>query len=219
MKRLVSMFGALALLWGGAGSAGAGAIQLTLPSQLNPGDTTFVYPQAEFDIVPSPYVASAGGNTLTFKNLGVGFGGGDFLRLDQGSGWGGDFAPGTKLLYNQGAGATDIKFLNGVGEVGLGAQSAIIAAHTFTATAYNGATALLTFTVPGDGFVSFIGVQATGSDVITELKIASDDNDFAFGPTTFGSPATVPEPSTLTLFVLGAVGLCGYRWRRRKQRA
>jgi hypothetical protein len=215
MKRLVSMLGALALLWGGAGSAGAGAIQLTLPSQLNPGDTTFIYPQPEGTIVPSPYVASAGGNTLTYTNLG----GGPFVRLDQGTSFFGDFPNGTKLLYNQGAGPTDIKFLNGVGEVGLGAQSAAIAAHTFTATAYNGATALLTFTVPSDGFISFIGVQATGSDVITELKIASDDNDFAFGPTTFGSPATVPEPSTLTLLVLGAVGLCGYRWRRRKQRA
>ena len=212
MKRLIAMLVALALLWGGAGSAGAGAIQLTLPSQLNPGDTTFIYPQAEFDIVPSPYVASAGGNTLTYTNLG----GGPFIRLDQGSGWGGDYAPGTKLLYNQGFGPTDIKFLNGVSEVGLGAQSAFVAAHTFTATAYDGATALITFTVPGDGFISFIGVQATGSDVITELKIASDDNDFSFGPTTFG-PA-VPEPSTLTLLVLGAVGLCGYRWRRRNQR-
>jgi hypothetical protein len=85
MKRLIAMLVALALLWGGAGSAGAGAIQLTLPSQLNPGDTTFIYPQAEFDIVPSPYVASAGGNTLTYTNLG----GGPFIRLDQGSGWGG----------------------------------------------------------------------------------------------------------------------------------
>jgi hypothetical protein len=200
----------LALLWAGAGPAAA-AFQLTSPMQLDPSDTTAVYPQPEFTTVPSPYSLSAGGNTLTFTNLG----GGDFIRYDQGSAWNGDFTNGTKLLYNQGNGPTDIKLQKGVGEVGLEAQSNIIASHIFTISIFDGATKLLTFTVPGDGFASFIGARAEGSEVITEVLITSDDNDFAFGPLTFGpSPSPVPAPGTIALAACGIVTLAGYRWRR-----
>jgi hypothetical protein len=143
--------------------------------------------------------------------------GAPFLREDQGSLWSGDFPPGTRLLYTNGRnGPVDISFATGVGEMGLLAQSNIPATHTFTITAFDGATPLLSFTVPGDGFASFIGAQATGSDVLTRIHIASDDNDFAFGPVTFGSPSPAPEPSTLVLSALGACGLLASRWRRRK---
>jgi hypothetical protein len=204
---------AVVLLLAGAGQARAGAIQLTNPNQLDPKDTTAIYPQAEGDLVPSPYMQAAGGNTLTFKTAGNT----PFLRLDQGSGWNGDFPAGTKLLYTNGPfGPVDISFATGVGEMGVLAQSNIPATHTFTITAFNGAASLLTWTVPGDGFASFIGVRATGSDVLTRIHIAGDDEDFALGPVTFGSPAAVPEPSTLALSALGACGLLAHRWRRRK---
>jgi hypothetical protein len=38
---------------------------------------------------------------------------------------------------------------------------------------------------------------------------------------TFGTPQVtgVPEPASLTLLGLGALGLLGYGWRRRKQAA
>jgi hypothetical protein len=122
-----------------------------------------------------------------------------------------------ELLYTIGRnGPVDISFATGVGEMGVLAQSNIPATHTFTVTAFDGATPLLTFTVPGDGFASFIGAQATGPDVLTRIHIASDDNDFAFGPVTFGTPSPAPEPSTLVLSALGACGLLASRRRRRK---
>jgi hypothetical protein len=144
--------------------------------------------------------------------------GGVLLRLDQGSLFNGNFDPGTHLLWTGiNGGPLDIKFQSGVGEVGLGVQSSTIGAHTFTVTAYEGAAAKLMFTVPGNSFVSFIGVAALNGEAISELLISEDDNDIVFGPLTFGTPSPVPEPASLTMLGIGAISLMGYGLRRRRK--
>jgi hypothetical protein len=65
----------------------------------------------------------------------------------------------------------------------------------------------------GAGNTGFLGVQATGSDVITSLVISSVDsvdtsynNDFAMGPVTL----SVPEPSGLALASVSTLCLMAY---------
>jgi hypothetical protein len=226
---------AVALLAGGVGQAQAGFVQLTSPGDLNPGDTTAIYTGSDGDVVPSPYVLAAGGNTLTFTALtGV-----QFQRVDQGVSWNGAFDPGTKLLWtldpaaNTGS-AVGVGFASAVQEVGVLVQQDNPVDTTFTAQVFNGATLGLTImvTVPdngtGAGNLGFIGFRATGSDVITSITISSVDsvnsafnNDFAMGPVVFGAvspPPVVPEPTSLVLGGFAALGVLGYGFLRRKPR-
>jgi hypothetical protein len=51
---------------------------------------------------------------------------------------------------------------------------------------------------------------------LTDPTATVDRSPAYFGPNfTLASP--VPEPSTITLFAVGALGLFGYAWRRRKR--
>jgi hypothetical protein len=221
MKRAVLVLAALALMLGGVGQARAGLIQITSASGLSAGDTTAAFTGADGSFVSTPYILSAGGNTLTYTETN----GNQFKREQQDTTFLGNFPTGTALLHTANAGVlgafgpVTISFATAVGEVGLGAQSEFPGTHTFTIAAFDGATSLGSFNVAGDGFVSFLGVRATGGDVITKITISSDDNNFAMAEATFGSPAVsgVPEPSTLTLLGLGSLGLLGYGWRRRKR--
>jgi hypothetical protein len=229
MKHTFLGLAAVALLVVGVGPAQAGFIQLASPGDLNPGDTTAIYTGNDGDLVASPYVLPAGGNTLTFTALtGV-----QFQRADEGTSWNGAFPDGTKLLWtldpaaNTGS-AVSIGFSSALSEVGLQVQQDNPVSTTFTASVFNGANLGLTImvTVPdsgtGAGNLGFIGFRATGADVITSIQISSVDsvdssfnNDFAMGPVTFGEatppPPAVPEPSSLVLGGISFVGLlaCG----------
>jgi hypothetical protein len=59
-------------------------------------------------------------------------------------------------------------------------------------------------------------VQGTGSDTLA-LSERNDPFDFALDDVSL-NPATTatPEPASLTLLGLGAAGLLGYGWRRRR---
>jgi hypothetical protein len=224
---------AASLLLSGAGEVKASIVQLFTPAALNPGDTTAIYAGNDGDHFASPITLPAGGNTLTFSDLAAA----GFLRADQGNTWTGGFANGTKLLWDIDStgsffgGPVSIALATGVTELGLLVQQDNPANTTFSVTAFNGATSFGPFTVSvltgsGGGNVGFLGFQATGSDVITKIIISSVDssnttfnNDFAMGPVTFGSPTTVPEPSTLILSGLGAIGLYFRGWRRKRAAA
>ena len=83
-----------------------------------------------------------------------------------------------------------------------------------TLTAYNGSTALGSWTVSarnngtGDGSAPFLGVRTTDGDLITRLRVSNRvggtefDYYFGIGPLTFAAAPlqTVPEPATILLF-------------------
>jgi hypothetical protein len=223
MTRLGVLCGLLCSLFlAGAEPARATVITLSDPSQLNPADVMFDYPQPEGTTVASPYSVAAVTTTLAFSTAT----GNPFFREDQGSLFGGDFPNGTRLLSTNASdpfiprsdGPVTITFTPGVREVGVGAESELPDPnHVFTFSAYDGAALLGTLTVPGDGFVAFGGFRATGSDVITQLVIGSDDNNFDVGPVTFGNAdvASVPEPTTFTLLCISVLSIGGMICARR----
>jgi len=229
MRNAFSSLVALSLLLSGAGQASASIVQLASPGDLSASDTTAIYTGSDGDVIASPYVLTAGGNTLTFTaTTGV-----QFLRVDQGTSWSGSFPDGTKLLWsldpvaNTGS-PMSISFASGVSEVGLSVQQDHLADTTFTATAFSGTTPELTITVsvPGSGGLGFIGFKDTVDSSITSILISSVDsvdpsfnNDFAMGPVTFGNPPTpppgVPEPSTFAIATISTLGLILHGYRRR----
>jgi hypothetical protein len=216
MRRFLTAAAVLCLI---AVRADAGLVQITDASGLGAGDTTAAYTGADGAIVTAPYVLSAGGNTLTYTEVN----GSQFLRQTQGSSFSGNFAPGTAVLdTSNGGGPVDISFGSAVGEVGLGAQSIIFGTHTFTITAFDGTENLGSFDVGGDGHVSFLGVRATGTDVITSIEISSDDNNFAMAEASFGTASVSvasPEPSTLISASIAGLAGVGVAWRKRRRGA
>jgi hypothetical protein len=78
-----------------------------------------------------------------------------------------------------------------------------------------------------DGSVLYFGFVTTlASDTFTGITFNNStiDDVFGFDDMTIGSlqqvtPPSVPEPATLTLLGIGALGMAGYRWRRRTQAA
>ena len=210
----------------------ADVIQLFSPDQLGNNVTTVSHTSTT-DILSSPHVVITADNALTFV-LAVG----DWRRLDEGVNVVSDFAPGTHLLYTNnnngqdltgqgsigggGSGPAEIVFAEGVRAVGFKAQSQVLGLETLTFSAYNDLTLLGTFSVTRvigqqqNDSASFLGVRATGTDVITKIVLSSNvlaptgphANDFFFGPISY-----VPEPSLVALLSLAALGF-GVKRRR-----
>lgn len=194
----------------------AAAIQLDSPNQLG-GHPETIFHEVHIDLLPSPYVVLTSDNVVTFT-LAVG----EWRRLDEGVNILSDFLPGTGLLYTNnnngvdlngqgsvgggGSGPVEIAFVEGVRALGFQAQTDVLGLETFTFSAYNGSELLGTFTVSGvngqheDGSPLFLGVRATGRDVITRVIVSSvvfqagqaNENNFFFGPVSY-RPAPGPQ--------------------------
>lgn len=111
--------------------------------------------------------------------------------------------PSHRSIGGGGSGPAEIAFAAGVRAVGLRAQ---ILLGTFTVSRLNGQ-------LQNDS-ASFLGVRATGGDVITRLTVSgvvtqsgvADENDFFFGPIAYA-----PEPSLFLLTCLAGLGLAARR--------
>jgi hypothetical protein len=205
--------------------ADAGLLQLTAPSDLQSTDTTLVYPDADGSIYSNTASYTVGGNTLTLTtNDGLAryvVGTDYFLTA---------FPNGTPILasglpYSANPMGT-LSFSTGVSELGFNFEDANFGSYTATFTAYDGISALGTFSASGTDptSLSFVGVAATGGQVITSLQLSDNvGNAFTFGPISFGAsagtggnPSSVPEPSSLLLFALGLFGLLAACFGRRR---
>jgi hypothetical protein len=205
------------------------AAPILVTSRAGLGGTDFVdWSQIgpNFTNVPSPYSATSNLGQPVVASLVSG----NFSRRTQGlsgTGWVGNFSDGDAVLYNLDNGTITIDFSNDVAKAGANIQSDAYGAFVARITAFDSSlNALASFTVSGistnagNGSAPFLGVSDAVNS-IRRITFALDSpnalpNSFGINQFDFAvaSPAAVPEPTSLAIFGLGAVG-AAYRARRR----
>lgn len=155
-----------------------------------------------FSLLPSPVSGVTVG--------GVGYdafspNGQQFMRLDEGNGWAGEFAHGLPLLFDRVSGAVTLIFTSGLSSIDLAAQANFYGAYTSSLAAYSGATLLGTVNASGfndltsEGTVPYLFFGGTNITSIV-ITTTNDGAGFAMG----GVPVTgVPEPSTWMMMLIG----------------
>jgi hypothetical protein len=156
-KRSLSLLAGLGAI---VAQSQANVIPITSPAAL-PTTDTIGWGQLgnPFTSVASPStVTSAGGISASISDAG-----GAFERRDEGDGWGGNFASGSKLLWNLGNGPDTITFGTPVYGAGAQIQADFFGAFTAVISAYGAGNVLL-------GSESFNGVSGnTGSAIFAGL--------------------------------------------------
>lgn len=206
----------------------AQSTQLFSPADLTGSTYTPSYTGASGDTVGTPYTITGGGNTLTFSVAT-----GNNLYREDSDGVSFDFAAGTTLIETVDTNSATptapltIDFDQGVSEFGLSAQDYAYDYETFTYTIFSGSTPLaayftgLTDNTGDTGTAVFLGAKATGSQLITSVRISSlsseigASNDFLAGPVTYSA---APEPAATVALGIGMMGLGVLAIKRRVRR-
>jgi hypothetical protein len=167
-----------------------------------------------FTLVPSPVTSSLGLDATASTTDPAGL-----FRLDEGTGWLGNFSPGDRLLTSNTANYFPLTVIFATPVFGAGANIQLDQHVPFTAfiEAFNGGTSLGIFTEDGvsnandDGSAIFIGVRDPNAEITSVVfgLTTPTDSDFAINALRINTNG-VPEPSSFYL-LFGALLLFASR--------
>lgn len=153
---------------------------------------------------------------------------GNFFRLNQGSGWSGNFAVGDALLWtNNTAGPISLDFGSGISAAGAQIQQNLFGSFTAVISAYDSFNNLLESyqvvgdsTPNGDNSAIFIGISRGAADIDRIDFSVLGGFDFAINQVTLladgGNNGTVPVPASLALVGAGLLALSATQRRRQR---
>ncbi len=166
---------------------------------------------ATFTPVPASFVISTHGTPFNVNVSGPG----PMERRDEGNGWLGDFTPGDALLWtNSQSGPLTLTGSKTCNEVGMSVQRDQYGAYGMTISAYDGLNNLVgSFHLNGnvgsaeDGSALFAGIRSTAGDIHSVVIQMDDNGDFALNRVSYSCCGPVPEPASMSVLALGALGL------------
>jgi hypothetical protein len=163
--------------------------------------------------------------------------GGQFTGLVEGTDWFGNFTVGNKVLYTgdpnnpfAAASSFTMNFNTAVAGLGLQITSNFFGAFTAKLEVFNGASSLGVFNVAGvmdgneDGTAPFLGALSDAVNINKAVFTLTSNTGAGLGVNRLlttdtpggGNPKITPEPGTLSLLGLGAIGAAVRRRRQRK---
>ncbi len=179
---------------------------------------------AELTLIPSP--STIGSNTSAITAT-VSMPSGQFRRVDQSSGWIGNFAPGDHLLFTNGFnGPIDITFSQPVNGAGVQIQYSLFGPFTATINVYDASNNLIgSFSLAGnstsnaDNSAIFLGVMDS-APTIKRIEYNTTNNTFSINQLGLIDPpvAKIPTMNEWGLIVFTALAGLGSVYYLRRQR-